>query len=106
MEIGTGSLIVIGLIILFAYVVVGTTGFGASTVAVPLIVQLLPLTVVVPMMVVFDLCGGLLLGGRNYRDRRRPRDRAARPGHRRARVEPLARRVRATATDRTTGQRH
>lgn len=65
MEPGYGGLAVIGLIILFAYAVVGTTGFGASIIAVPLIVHLLPLTLVVPMMVVFDLGAGLLLGGRN-----------------------------------------
>ena len=67
MEAGAGSIAIIGLIILFAYTVVGTTGFGASIIAVPLLVHLLPLTVVVPMMVIFDLCGGLLLGGRNFR---------------------------------------
>ena len=66
METGFESLAVIGLIVLFAYTVVGTTGFGASVIAVPLIVHLVPLTMVVPMMVVFDLCAGLLLGGRNF----------------------------------------
>lgn len=66
MESGFGSLAFVGLIILFAYTVVGTTGFGASIVAVPLIVHLIPLTVVVPTMVVLDLAAGLLLGGRNF----------------------------------------
>ena len=65
-ELGYGSLALIGLIVLLAYMVVGTTGFGASITAVPLLVLLLPLTTVVPMMVVFDLCAGLLLGGRNF----------------------------------------
>ncbi|MBA3479634.1 MAG: sulfite exporter TauE/SafE family protein [Lautropia sp.] len=66
MELGYGSLALIGLIVVLAYVVVGTTGFGASITSVPLLVHLLPLTTVVPMMVVFDLCAGLLLGGRNF----------------------------------------
>ena len=66
MDLGLDSLAIIAVIVLFAYTVVGTTGFGASIVAVPLIVHLVPLTMVVPMMVVFDLCAGLLLGGRNF----------------------------------------
>jgi len=65
-DLGPGSLALIGLIVLLAYTVVGTTGFGASITAVPLLVHLLPLPTVVPMMVVFDLCAGLLLGGRNF----------------------------------------
>ena len=67
MELGYESIAVVGLIIVFAYTVVGTTGFGASITSVPLLVHLLPLTTVVPMMVVFDLCAGLLLGGRNFK---------------------------------------
>ena len=67
MDLGHDSLALIGLIVVFAYTVVGTTGFGASITAVPLLVHLLPLTTVVPMMVVFDLCAGLLLGGRNFK---------------------------------------
>jgi uncharacterized membrane protein YfcA len=66
MEQGYEGLAVLGLVIFFAYTVVGTTGFGASVVAVPLAVHLVPLTLVVPMMVVFDLGAGLLLGGRNF----------------------------------------
>lgn len=62
---GLGGLVLIGLVLLLAYTVVGTTGFGASITAVPLLVHLLPLATVVPMMVVFDLCAGMLLGGRN-----------------------------------------
>ena len=72
MELAHESIALIGLVIVFAYTVVGTTGFGASITAVPLLVHLLPLTTVVPMMVLFDLCAGLLLGGRNFKviDRR------------------------------------
>jgi uncharacterized membrane protein YfcA len=72
MQLGYESLALIGLIVIFAYTVVGTTGFGASITSVPLLVHLLPLTSVVPMMVVLDLCAGLLIVGRNIRavDRR------------------------------------
>ncbi|MEO6270408.1 MAG: sulfite exporter TauE/SafE family protein [Lautropia sp.] len=66
MDPGIDGLAFIAAIVLFAYTVVGTTGFGASIVAVPLIVHLLPLTLVVPMMVIFDIGAGLLLGGRNF----------------------------------------
>lgn len=65
MQLGYDSIALIGLIVVFAYTVVGTTGFGASITSVPLLVHLLPLTTVVPMMVVLDLCAGLLIVGRN-----------------------------------------
>lgn len=55
------------LIITLAYTVFGMTGFGSSITAVPLLAQLLPLRMTVPMMLVFDLCTGVLLGVRNRR---------------------------------------
>jgi uncharacterized membrane protein YfcA len=64
---GYEGLALVGLIVVFAYTVVGTTGFGASITSVPLLVHLLPLTSVVPMMVILDLCAGTLIVGRNYR---------------------------------------
>ena len=72
MQLGYESIALVGLIVVFAYTVVGTTGFGASITSVPLLVHLLPLTSVVPMMVVLDLCAGMLIVGRNFRtiDRR------------------------------------
>jgi uncharacterized membrane protein YfcA len=71
-QLGYESLALVGLIVVFAYTVVGTTGFGASITSVPLLVHLLPLTSVVPMMVVLDLCAGTLIVGRNFKavDRR------------------------------------
>ena len=48
-----------------AYTVYGLTGFGASIVAIPLLAQLLPLRFAVPMMLLFDLLAGLLLGLKN-----------------------------------------
>lgn len=48
-----------------AYVVYGLSGFGASIFSVPFLVHLFPLRFVVPMMLVFDLIAGLLLGLHN-----------------------------------------
>jgi uncharacterized membrane protein YfcA len=59
-------------IAVFAYTVFGMTGFGSSLVAMPLLVLVVPLRTAVPLMLVFDLVSGLLLGLRNRRhiDRR------------------------------------
>ena len=67
MQLGYESLALVGLIVVLADPVVGTTGVGASITTGPLLVHLLPLTSVVPMMVVLDLCAGLLIVGRNFR---------------------------------------
>jgi uncharacterized protein len=53
------------LIVTASYVVYGLSGFGAAIFGVPLLAHLFPLRFVVPMMLVFDLCAGLLLGLRN-----------------------------------------
>lgn len=55
------------LVIAFAYMVFGLTGFGSSITAVPLLAHLMPLRMVVPMMLVFDLFAGLTVGLRNRR---------------------------------------
>ena len=55
----------VGLIVLLAYTVYGITGFGASIVAIPLLAHVLPLRFAVPMMLVFDLFAGVLLGLKN-----------------------------------------
>jgi uncharacterized membrane protein YfcA len=54
-------------IVVFAYTVFGLTGFGSSLVALPLLVLVVPLRTAVPLMLVFDLVSGLLLGLRNRR---------------------------------------
>lgn len=53
------------LVIVLAYVVYGLTGFGSSITAIPLLAQLLPLRTAVPLMLIFDLCVGLLMGMNN-----------------------------------------
>ncbi|MCX2863715.1 sulfite exporter TauE/SafE family protein [Paucibacter sp. PLA-PC-4] len=50
-----------------AYGVFGMTGFGAAMIAVPLLVQNLPLSFVVPMVVLLDLVCTSFVGARNWR---------------------------------------
>ncbi|MBX3591242.1 MAG: sulfite exporter TauE/SafE family protein [Burkholderiaceae bacterium] len=61
------TLMGVGLVVTFAYTVVGLTGFGASMVAMPMLVQLLPLRLALPMMLVYDLIGGVAIGVRHRR---------------------------------------
>ena len=59
------TLVFAALIIVSAYVVYGLTGFGSSITALPLLVQIIPLRTAVPLMLIFDLCVGLLMVLRN-----------------------------------------
>ena len=56
------TLLSAALIVTLAYTVYGLTGFGAAIVGIPLLAHFLPLRFAVPMMLVFDLFAGLLLG--------------------------------------------
>jgi uncharacterized membrane protein YfcA len=62
------SIVAAALVVVLAYTVFGLTGFGASIVAVPLLAHFFPIRFCVPMMLVFDLCAGLLLGLKNRRE--------------------------------------
>jgi hypothetical protein len=57
-----------GAFVFLGYVVFGLTGFGASVVAIPLIAQVIPLKLAVPMMLIMDLVAGIFVGARNNRD--------------------------------------
>ena len=59
------ELVAIGFIVVLGYTVYGITGFGSAIVAVPLLAHFLPLKFAVPMMLVFDLFAGFLLGLKN-----------------------------------------
>lgn len=61
------SLGIAALIIVWAYIVYGLTGFGSSITALPLLVQFIPLRTAVPLMLIFDLCVGVLMGLHNRR---------------------------------------
>ncbi|QIL81178.1 sulfite exporter TauE/SafE family protein [Diaphorobacter sp. HDW4A] len=54
-------------VIFLAYSVFGMTGFGAAMVAIPVLVQLMPLQHAVPMVVLFDLACTGLVGVKNWR---------------------------------------
>jgi uncharacterized membrane protein YfcA len=56
------------LVIFTAYFIFGVSGFGSSIVAVPLLVQMYPLKVAVPMMVIIDICASLYLGKKSSSD--------------------------------------
>ena len=67
-DLPTTTLAAAAVIVMLGYTVYGLTGFGSAIVAIPLLAQFFPLRFAVPMMLVFDLCTGLLLGLRNRRD--------------------------------------
>ena len=51
-----------------AYVVFGLTGFGATMITVPLLAHFLPISYLVPVMVLLDLASSALLGRRTRED--------------------------------------
>jgi uncharacterized membrane protein YfcA len=65
MDFGVDTLAPLAFIIVFAYTVFGLTGFGSAIVAMPLLVQVIPLRTAVPLMLVFDLTAAVLLGLKN-----------------------------------------
>jgi uncharacterized protein len=67
MAFGPETIALLALIIVLAYTVFGLTGFGSSITAMPLLVQLIPLKMAVPLMLIFDLCSALLMGLKNRR---------------------------------------
>jgi uncharacterized membrane protein YfcA len=67
MAFGTETVVLLALIVIMAYTVFGLTGFGSSITAMPLLVQVIPLRMAVPLMLIFDLCSGLLMGLKNRR---------------------------------------
>jgi uncharacterized membrane protein YfcA len=67
MGLGVDTLAPLAAIIVFAYTVFGLTGFGSTVTAMPMLVLVIPLRMAVPLMLVFDLASGLLLGLKNRR---------------------------------------
>lgn len=66
------TLLSAALIVTLAYTVYGLTGFGAAIIGIPLLAHFFPLRFAVPMMLVFDVCTGALLGLRHRRSLDRP----------------------------------
>jgi uncharacterized membrane protein YfcA len=67
MAFGFETVALLGLIVILAYTVFGLTGFGSAITAMPMLVQVIPLKMAVPLMLVFDLACALLLGLKNWR---------------------------------------
>ena len=55
------TLLGLALTLVLAYTVYGLSGFGANIVAMPLLAHMLPLRFAVPMLVLLDLCAGVIL---------------------------------------------
>jgi uncharacterized membrane protein YfcA len=51
-----------------AYFIFGVSGFGSSIIAVPILVLFFPLQIVVPLIVILDLCAAFYLGGKSYQE--------------------------------------
>lgn len=67
MELTPEVLVVAPLAVFAAFFVFGMTGFGSSIVAVPMLAHVLPLTAAVPMMILLEFSGSLLLGRSSFR---------------------------------------
>lgn len=61
----TAEFLLVAAIVAMAYSVFGLTGFGAAMVAVPVLVQVLPLQFAVPLVMLLDLVSTALVGVRN-----------------------------------------
>jgi uncharacterized membrane protein YfcA len=64
------DLLLAGGIVLIAYFIRGISGFGSGLIAVPLLALFLPLTFVVPMILITDFSAALVLGTRTRRHAR------------------------------------
>lgn len=67
-DLSLASIVTAAIVVVLAYTVFGLTGFGSTIVGAPLLAHVLPIRFVVPLMLVFDLAAGLLLGVRNRSD--------------------------------------
>lgn len=61
-EPGAPTLVFVAFVIFAGYTVFGLTGFGASPITIPLLVHVLPLTLVLPLAAVLDLASAAALG--------------------------------------------
>lgn len=57
-----------GAIVFLGYIAFGLTGFGSSIIAIPLLAQIIPLKLAVPMMLLMDMVAGFFVGAKNSRD--------------------------------------
>lgn len=52
------------LVVIFAYVVMGLSGFGSTVISVPLLAHFLPITYLVPLMVLLDMSAAIFIGSK------------------------------------------
>ncbi len=52
------------LVVVFAYTVFGISGFGSTVISVPILAHFLPVTYLVPLMVLLDLASAIFVGGK------------------------------------------
>lgn len=57
----------VGTVLIVAYFIRGISGFGSGLIAVPLLALKLPLTFVVPLILLTDFTASLVLGGLNFK---------------------------------------
>jgi len=67
LDIQTETYVIAGLIVLAAYFIRGISGFGSGLLAVPLLAHWLPLTFVVPMILVTDFAASVALGTHTHK---------------------------------------
>ncbi len=60
------------LAVVFAYTVFGISGFGSTLISVPLLAHFLPITYLVPLMVLLDLAAAILVGSKGREQLSRP----------------------------------
>jgi uncharacterized protein len=63
-----GELAAIATIVLLAYVILGTSGFGSAVVGIPLLAHVVPLRFAVPLVLMLDVVGTLIQGARVRRE--------------------------------------
>lgn len=60
-------LLLVAVVVFVGYMVFGVTGFGASPITIPVLVHVLPLTFVLALAGILDLCSALALGAHTRR---------------------------------------
>lgn len=66
-QIAAGDTALTAVILLVAYFIRGITGFGSGLISVPMLALFLPLTFVVPMILLLDFTASIVIGGFNFK---------------------------------------
>jgi len=60
------------LVVVFAYIVFGISGFGSTVISVPLLAHFLPITYLVPLMVLLDMTAAIFVGSQGRQHVNKP----------------------------------